>query len=300
MINRRDFIKFAAASFILPYSEMLSVQNPFFEPNINSSKREYLKREYNFLINPGHSRVPKNFNPGCFLRGVGLECDITQKIGEKTREYLMENNIKAELSKDEGNYLQAINDFKMANKQDLINKVREFEKKKKHNITITVEEAITQLATLGYAKETGFDGVINIHINDLPLERRGMGKGFAVAYSDKNLCKMESKIFCSEMHFSLLESFVPSNNMAEQITEQYGKNMQTISGMMNKPYLVIGSEMYPVQVPSILVECGYIAERYGTLTIGHDSIQDKYACAIANGIISFSKKTRSLLPELLF
>lgn len=251
----------------------IAEKNNASEPD--SNKDSSLNHNYSVLIHPGHVKG----NPGCELKGVGIEYILTTRIAEDLEKLLKEQNIGVLMARNE-------NDFSL-----------ELKKYKQENRGKFLGRKIDTYTMLKWAEDKGADALISIHINDVPPENRPFNTGYAVISSSKNGSLKKSRQLAKMVHESIGQSFPPSNNLNEASYVKQDGAPVLLSGFMNSPFYILGSDEYSHKIPAIIVECGFISQKYKgsngqELTIGNPEIQQLYAQRIAKGIMDYIAEDR--------
>jgi N-acetylmuramoyl-L-alanine amidase len=130
------------------------------------------------------------------------------------------------------------------------------------------------IGTADYMNTYNFDMIVNIHMNDTPGVNKGKMRGFSVYYSTTNARPEESLELAEFIRDELKKDFKPSNNGGE-------REINKCSG-----WILVGNHRITLQVPSVLVECGYIDEE----KFQREDIWDKIAEDISAGIRNYLKK----------
>ena len=239
------------------------------------------------LINPGHNKRTANAPGERYISGVGSEHELNTRISEKlANELASRSGIEAVLSRDDAEYTKEIRDFYSPNRMQLEREVRNYRRAHKPTTNLTVEDAALQLGILKWANMSGFDAVVNIHINfygDEDPKRKS--SCFAVFFSDINSPK-SSMDLALRIYNSLKERFIPSNNESESM--RGSTSPITLRGIATNRLIMTGSELHPVQVPSVMIECGYLGQKYADgKTIADSQVQRAYAQQISKGIIRY-------------
>ncbi|KYK24502.1 hypothetical protein AYK26_06685 [Euryarchaeota archaeon SM23-78] len=285
-MKRRDF--FYYLSFILTNPKIVLPDLTL--PNL--SLDEVSKRKKTILLNPGHNKDVYKQGYGCFIEGIGYEYVLNTQIARKTQKILESAGLEAIVTRDENKYIPKIEDYKNLNKQALLRKVKDYrEQKGNKNHKMPVNEALIQLSILKWADINDVDIILNLHINDVIKKYRRKTFGFAVIISDKHPSFKQNQALAQSIYDSLDVVFEPSNNKGESALIKKGKVREYVPGFVINDFLMLGNDMYHPQVLSVLVECGYISQKYGKqgLTIAHEQVQDQYALRISEGILEFLK-----------
>ena len=299
-MKRRDFL--SCLSLILVNPKLVL---PEFEPRKK------------VLINPGHNKDVFKHGYGCYIKEVGYEYVLNTQIAGKIQKILRNAGLEAIVTRDEKEYLPGIKEYRTKNKQALLREVKAYQSQRNsrnHNTPVMpLNEALTQLSILKWAEANPFDLLLNIHINFPGEKYRGKFSGFAVIISDKHNDFSKSKALAQDIYDSLIQDFKPSNNKSESALMKKGKLRQYVPGFMINDFLMLGTDLYAAKIPSILVECGYISQKYDIssskgqgsksneqkLSIAHGRVQEQYALRISEGVLGFLKSTAKH-PDLLF
>ncbi|MBU1199416.1 MAG: N-acetylmuramoyl-L-alanine amidase [Nanoarchaeota archaeon] len=282
-MKRREFIQYLSFALL----DFKSVFNHSIYSNKDSKNLQ-------ILLNPGHNKAVFKQGYGCYMKGVGYEYIINTKIAEKTQEFLHEQGLNATLTRDEIDYLPSIETYLKHNKEDLLEKISEFRKNNTGNHRMPLEEAVIQLSILKWAESQPIDLIINIHINDTVEEYRGKFSGFSVTTSPENGSFEKSKLLAHSIYDSLIMSFKPSNNKADLVLVKQNNIKKYIPGFMMNDYLMLGHALHRTQIPSVLIECGFIDEKYreDNLAISDERVQNEYAHMISEGIILYNNNSQ--------
>jgi N-acetylmuramoyl-L-alanine amidase len=127
-----------------------------------------------------------------------------------------------------------------------------------------------------YANQEKFDFMLNIHLND--CSRRKLRKkysGFCIFYSNNNKRSEESKKLAYSIYGEFKKHFNQSNNPEESKTVIERSNL-----------ILVGNGKLKLEVPSVLVECGYIYE----LKFKNPKTLEAVADCISNGTMNYLNK----------
>jgi N-acetylmuramoyl-L-alanine amidase len=263
-MDRRDFLRFS-------FYTLLSAALPAWATT----------NEISVVINPGHNRR----NPGCFEPGVGAEYQITPQIAQRVQDGLCDLGYGGVLTRDNDTYLTRLRDYVRENSERLQILFKTITPTKASTRKpIPLEERIVHVGMAEWIDALNPLAAVHIHINDAPNGNRGKVTGYSVIVSENNLAYRASLELAQHIHRTLDQEFKPSSN---QYDTTVGKRRQSFRGIMVDDILVIGSEFYRPKTPSVIVECGYITERYGDCSIRDPEVQQRYASAIAQGTAQF-------------
>ncbi|MEK6943312.1 MAG: N-acetylmuramoyl-L-alanine amidase [Nanoarchaeota archaeon] len=276
-MNRRDSLRLLAA---LPFLDLESLASSFLE-----------RRSARILINPGHNKDSNNSKKLRFLPDVGYEYDINTQIAQKLQQELKHaspSGLEVILSRNKTDYIDQFQLYFSQHKSDFEDEVRNYRISHKGHTDISLQEAALQLALIRWA-ETNADLVVNVHINFYSeKDKLRRASGFSVVFSDISQYPKENEGIALRIHKSLEGSFAPSNSKWERLTINDGTSSRTVPGLMMKHLVMIGSELHTVQIPSVIVECGYLGQKYeGRKTIADEWVQRRYAGQIAKGVLDY-------------
>jgi hypothetical protein len=291
MITRRDmisaipFLPFAISHLDAPQgtpAPVLTLPQPIQDTAPDSSQNPRV------IINPGHNLDSFKRGFGCHLKGVGFEYELVTGIAAAIKKSLEDASVPCEMTRSIDEYSLAVMDYQEQHRQRLEDTVNGF-KRKGGQMTLPMVEAVTELAIANYAQDTCALALLSIHINDVPLAKRGASRGFVVAYSRMNLDCNNCRRLADDLCSSLKQDFLPSNNLGERLVEPSNGKPTIIPGIMDKQFLVTGPRCMEISVPATLIECGYITERYGKAreTIAGPGVQERYAQAISRGVQAY-------------
>jgi len=285
-MNRREFIQ------VIPFS--LEALRRFLNRKFSFATFDYL-RPRSVLINPGHNKDSVKYGSARFIEGIGYEHVLNASISEKIRSSLQEQGVEAFQTMNQEDYRAQIIEYKEKNNEQLKVLINNFHKKHPEiNNHMPLEEALTQLSIVQWAEANGFELALHIHINDVLENVRKFYSGFSVITSPRNLSSEKSNSLAQAIYNQLITYFSPSNNKNESSLSGIGKSKKYVPGLMKEDFLVLGNELYATSLPSVIVECGFLSEKYkGGLTIVDQDIQALYAARISQGVLDYLRSQKA-------
>lgn len=279
IMDRRTFIKQLPIG-IWAANEYLSGSINDIAAGIVGTPETSSEKHYLVLIHPGHV---KN-DPGCEQKGVGIEYILTAHIAEYLKQELASQNVGVLMTRDENDFSAELKKYKHDNRG-------KFGSRKIDTYTM-----------IKWAEDSAVDAMLSIHINDVPAKNRPFNTGFAVISSSKNGALKKSRQLARIVLDSVGEQFPPSNNRNEASYVRENGNLVLLPGYMNSQFYFLGNSEFSHKIPAILVECGYISQKYKAsdgreLTIGDPEIQKLYAQKIAKGITSYLAEDKKSKPQ---
>ena len=218
--------------------------------------------KYKVMVVPGHD------NRAISERVVGKagnEAKIALSIASKLEEKLKKGGIEVFVTRDDKGYKKEILDC-MKNSSD------EFDFFVSNSNGDSANAAYKKMlfAMAKHANESGFDLIVNLHLNDVSKKSQEFS-GFSVYYSTITF-QSESKYLALSMKNELKKYFKPSNNLGEKPVNK------------SKKFIMLGTSLYPLNVPSNIVEFGYIDEEKWAYKSTHEKGADAAYKAIKNYI----------------
>jgi len=126
------------------------------------------------------------------------------------------------------------------------------------------------LGIADYANTMKFDAMVSIHLNKADKKKSKKPEGFVIFYSRKNQEPEKSKLLAYSIYKRIKKDFKASNNPGE--TE----------GVVERDDLLLVN----VEIPSVLIECGYIDE----IKFKNPIVLDKIINNLDRGIIDYLRK----------
>lgn len=216
-------------------------------------------------IVPGHDS--RRGSGGCVGK-AGSESEIALKISSTLEKKLRDDGLFVFRTRTGKGYADPLMKTVKRNFNEL--KYKTYGNPKKY--TYAKNKFDYPLILLGIAKHVSdgkFDLMVNIHMNKASHNREKT-RGFCIYYSENNLRADDSAALAYYLHESLKEGgFKVSNNSEE------------LEGVKARGDLIlIGNHRAILEVPSVLVECGYIDE----IKFSKPGTRIKMAECIRNGI----------------
>jgi N-acetylmuramoyl-L-alanine amidase len=194
---------------------------------------------------------------------AGNESKIAYSISKRIESDLNNKDIGVLVTRDRENFDRSILKHMKYN-------FKEYGFNEKH-----IPYSLVLLGAADYMNTYNFDMIVNIHMDDAPGKNKGKMHGFSIYYSTTNARPEESLELAEFIRDELKKDFKPSNNQGQ-------REINKCSG-----WILIGNHKIQLEIPSVLVECGYIDEE----KFQREDIWDKIAEDISIGIKKYIKKS---------